>query len=155
MPRPLCFVQRFFSVVPTKMLSLPRHQESLPSFEVIQKPRAEGEEQITVVASRKGCRMSKRSMLRLFELKRAWAAGSGVALPGQLHSQLGCLLPWTNQQPPSTGTLVRGAGETDWWTSTRSVRPSSHAQFKSVRKHGIPPAAGKQAGTQTCRCVGA
>jgi hypothetical protein len=74
--------------------------------------------------------MSKRSMLKLFESNGRGRPCLVVALPGQLHSQSGSLLPWTTQQPPSTGTLVRGAGETDWWTSTRSVRPSSHAGQK-------------------------
>lgn len=55
------------------------------------------------------------------------------ALPGQLHSWSGSLLPWTNQQPPCTGTQVRGAEETDWWTSTRFVRPSSRARSGSGR----------------------
>ena len=40
-------------------------------------------------------------------------------MPGQFHSQTGSLLPWTIQQPPSIGTLVRGAGETVWWTSNQ------------------------------------
>jgi hypothetical protein len=65
-------------------------------------------------ASREGCRMSKRRMLELFEVKN----GRGrpnlvVALPGQLHSQSGSLLLWTTQKPPGTTTLVRGSGETD------------------------------------------
>lgn len=71
--------------------------------------------------------MSKRRMLKLFELNGRGRSGLAAALPGQFHSQSGSLLPWTSQQPPCTGTQVRGAGETDWWTSTRSVRPSSRA----------------------------
>jgi len=105
-------------------------------------------------ASREGCRMSKRCILKLVETNGRGRSGLAAALPGQLHSHSGCLLPWTNQQPPSTATLVRGAGETDWWTSTRSVRPSSHAAKSGAPKHGRP-AAGKQAGTQRCRLVGA
>ena len=57
--------------------------------------------------------MSKGSMLKLFELYGRGRSGLAVALPGQLHSQSGCLLLWTIQQPPCTGTQVRGAGETD------------------------------------------
>jgi hypothetical protein len=75
--------------------------------------------------SARGCRMSKRRILKLFEENGCGKSGLAYALPGQLHSRSGCLLPWTIQQPPSTGTLVRGAGEIDWWTSTRSVRPSN------------------------------
>jgi hypothetical protein len=71
--------------------------------------------------------MSKGSMLKLFELNGRGRSGMAVALPGQLHSQSGRLLLWTIQQPPCTGTQARGAGETDWWTPTRSVRPSSRA----------------------------
>jgi len=60
--------------------------------------------------------MSKRRMLKLIEVVN----GRGrpnlvVALPGQLHSRSGRLLPWTTQKPPRTRTLVRGSGETDWW----------------------------------------
>jgi hypothetical protein len=71
--------------------------------------------------------MSKGSMLKLSETNGRGQSGQAVALPGQLHSRSGCLLLWTTQQPPCTGTQVRGAGETDWWTPTRSVRPSSRA----------------------------
>src|SRR5690348_16231545 len=78
-------------------------------------------------ASREGCRMSKGSMLKLFELNGRGQSLTAVALPGQHHSQSGCFLLWTIQQPPCTGTQARGAGETDWWTLTRSVRPSSRA----------------------------
>jgi len=81
----------------------------------------------------------------LFETNGRGRSCWAVALPEQLHSLSGSLLPWMIQQPPSTGTLVRGAGETDWWTSTRSVRPSSRAL--RAQKHGTRPAAGRQAGT--------
>ena len=57
--------------------------------------------------------MSKRSMLKQFEINGRGRSSLVVALPGLLHSKSGCLLPWTNQRPPSTATLVRGAGETD------------------------------------------
>jgi hypothetical protein len=50
-------------------------------------------------APREGRRMSKGSILKLLEDKRAWTA-QPVALPGQLHSSSGCLLSRTNQQPP-------------------------------------------------------
>jgi hypothetical protein len=33
-------------------------------------------------ASREGCRMSKRSMLKLFEEKRAWTVESGRRIAG-------------------------------------------------------------------------
>ena len=88
-------------------------------------------------ASREGCRMSKGSMLKLFELNGRGQSITAVALPGQPHSQSGCLLLWTIQQPPCTGTQARGAGETDWWTPTRSVRPSSRA-FGARRSTGHP-----------------
>jgi len=71
--------------------------------------------------------MSTGSMLKLFEVNGRERSGLAAALPGQLHSQSGCLLLWTNQRPPCTATQVRGAGETDWWTPARSVRPSSRA----------------------------
>jgi len=103
-------------------------QEFTDSLEAIQEGIAEGKLQVFDVASREGCRMAKRSMLRLFESNGRGRSGLAVALPGQLHSQSGSLLPWTTQQPPSTGILVRGAGETNWWTSTRSVRPSSRVR---------------------------
>ncbi len=35
---------------------------------------------------------------------------------------------------PALRTQVRGAGETDWWTSTRSVRPSSRVSV-GAQKH--------------------
>jgi hypothetical protein len=57
--------------------------------------------------------MSKGSMLGLFELNGRGRSIKGVALPGQLHSHSGSLLLWTNQQPPCTGTQVRGAEETE------------------------------------------
>jgi hypothetical protein len=102
-------------------------------------------------ASREGCRMSKRRMLMLFERNGRGRSGLAAALPGQHHSRSGSLLSWTNQQPPCTGTQVRGSEETDWWTSTRSVRPSSRAVDPARRStEGV---AGRQAGTQTCRCV--
>ena len=77
--------------------------------------------------------MSKGSMLELSELNGRGQSRMAAALPGQLHSQSGSLLPWTIQQPPCTGTQVRGAGETDWWTPTRSVRPSSRAVTSARR----------------------
>jgi hypothetical protein len=95
------------------------------------------------------------SMLKLIETIGRGQSGLAAALPGQLHSQSGCLLLWTTQQPNSTGTLVIGAGETDWWTPTTSVRPSSRATGVGVACRSTEGAAGKQAGTQTCRCVGA
>jgi hypothetical protein len=97
--------------------------------------------------------MSKGRILKLVEINGRGRSGLAATLPDQVHSQSECLLSWTNQQPPSKATLVRGAGETDWWTPTRSVRPSSRAR-KGAPKHG-KPAAGKQAGTQRCRRVGA
>jgi len=90
-----------------------------------------GNEMSFAVASRERCRMSKGSMLGLFELNGRGRSGMAVALPGQLHSQSGSLLPWTIEQPPCTGTQVRGARETDWWTPTRSVRPSSRASKRA------------------------
>lgn len=78
------------------------------------------------LASREGCRMSKGRILKPFEKNGRGQSGLAAALPGQLHRQLACLLSWTIQQPPSTATLVRGAGETDWWTSTRSGTTFGH-----------------------------
>ena len=103
-------------------------------------------------ASREGCRMSKGSMLKLIETNGRGQSGLAAALPVQLHSSSGCLLLWTNQLPPCTRTQVRGAGETDGWTPTRSVRPSS--RVRRARRSTVE-AAGKQAGTQTCRRGGA
>jgi hypothetical protein len=86
--------------------------------------------------------MSKRRISKLFETNGRGQSSRAAALPGQLRSRSACLLPWTIQQPPSTATLVRGAGEIDWWTSTRSVRPSSHA--REIPVDGARPA--------LCRC---
>lgn len=88
-------------------------------------------------ASREGCRMSKRRILKSVETNGRGQSSLAAILPGRLHSSSGCLLPWTTQQQPRTGTLVRGAGETDWWTSTRSVRPSSRARCSTAgaQKH--------------------
>jgi hypothetical protein len=36
---------------------------------------------------------------------------------------------------PGVRTQVRGAEETDWWTSTRSVRPSSRVSNIGAQKH--------------------
>jgi hypothetical protein len=69
--------------------------------------------------------MSEGRILKLVERNGRGRSSRAAALPRRLHSQSGCLLSWTNQQPPSTATLIRGAGETDWWTPTRSVRLSS------------------------------
>jgi hypothetical protein len=44
--------------------------------------------------------MSKRCILKLFEKNGRGKSGLAYALPGQLHSQSACLLPWTIQQPP-------------------------------------------------------
>ena len=44
-------------------------------------------------ASREGCRMSKRRMLKLAENNGRGRSGLAAALPGQLHSQSGSLLP--------------------------------------------------------------
>jgi hypothetical protein len=71
----------------------------------------------------------------LFEKNGRGRSGLAAALPGQRHSRSGSLPSWTNQQPPCTGTQVRGAEETDWWTSTRSVRPSSRAAKSGAQKH--------------------
>jgi hypothetical protein len=51
--------------------------------------------------------MSKGSMLKLFELNGRGQSGLAAALPGQLHSQSGCLLPWMIQQPPREKTGQR------------------------------------------------
>jgi hypothetical protein len=46
-------------------------------------------------------------MLKLFEENGRGQSGQAVALPGRLHSQSGCLLLWTIQQPPCSGTQAR------------------------------------------------
>lgn len=57
--------------------------------------------------------MSKRRMLSRLSKTGMDGCSFAVALPGRLHSQSGSLLPGTTQPPPSTATLVRGAGETE------------------------------------------
>jgi hypothetical protein len=99
--------------------------------------------------------MSKRSMLKLFEENGRGRAVKLAALPGQLHSQPGCLLPWTIQQPPCVETRSEGLVKLTGGPLPDPLgHPAASAQA-GAQKHGTPPAAGKQAGTQTCRLVGA
>src|SRR5579862_2433273 len=53
-----------------------------------------------------------------------WRRG---ALGASASRREGCPVQGTIQQPPSTGKLARGVGETLRWTSTRSVRLSSRS----------------------------
>jgi hypothetical protein len=79
--------------------------------------------------------MSERSMLKLFEVKRAWTVQRRAShcrdsfIAGQEVYFLG-----RSSDRPALRTQVRGAGETDRWTSTRSVRPSSRASV-GAQKH--------------------
>jgi hypothetical protein len=71
-------------------------------------------------------------------------------------AESGSLLPGTNQQPPSTRTLVIGAGETDAVDPSPGPlgRPATLAAASRAGR-STAEAAGKQAGEQTCRYAAA
>ena len=75
--------------------------------------------------------MSKGRILKLAATRgiRAWMDGvHRIAGRSFIASQDVCF-PGRTSNRPAVRTQVRGAGETDWWTSTRSERPSSRVDF--------------------------
>jgi hypothetical protein len=97
--------------------------------------------------------MSKRSMLGLFEtngrgrsLRPSHCRNNFIA--SQEVFYLGRSSNRPVQEPWSEGLVKLIGGPLP--------DPLGHpAALMSAQKHGTSPAAGRQAGTQTCRCVGA
>ena len=72
---------------------------------------------------------------------RSFIASQDVCFPGRTRNR------------PAVRTQVRGAGETDWWTPTRSVRPSSRVDVgRAEAPEGLLVDKG---GTQRCWFVNA
>ena len=90
-------------------------------------------------ASREGCRMSKRRMLELFEVKN----GRGrpnlvVALPGQLHSQSGSQLPGRPRNRPVQEHWSEDLVKLIGGPLLRSLGHPAALANSGAQKHGTP-----------------